>query len=83
MTLSVCGADGYFAPNDLGVNNVNAVFAVAGDDGSVTVHLGAWDADVPNRIPLPEGWNLLIRLYQPRLDELSTWQVPAVEPADA
>jgi hypothetical protein len=81
-SVSVYGADGYFVPNGLGVNNVNSVFAVPDDDGAVTVHLGDWGADVPNRIPLHEGWNLLVRLYRPRREDLATWEVPAVEPAD-
>lgn len=79
-SLSVYNRDGYFTPNDLGVYNVNSVFGVRGADGSVTVHLGDFDDSVPNRIPLPDGWNLLIRLYRPRLDELATWTPPTIEP---
>lgn len=77
-SLSVYNATGYFEPGPDELTNVNSVFAVKSDDGSTTVHLGRWDADVPNRIDLPDGWNFLIRLYRPRLDELATWSVPNV-----
>ncbi|GAA4483217.1 DUF1214 domain-containing protein [Rhodococcus olei] len=80
-SLSVYNGDGYFTSNDLGVYNVNSVFGTRNGDGSITVHLGDFDDSVPNLIPLPDGWNLLIRLYRPRLDELATWIVPPIEPA--
>jgi hypothetical protein len=27
---------------------------------------------------VPEGWNLLVRLYRPRLDDLANWRVPEI-----
>jgi hypothetical protein len=80
-SISVYNAAGYFEPGPDELTNVNSVFAEKNADGTTTVHLGEWSADTPNRVDLPEGWNLLIRLYRPRLDELATWSVPAVEPA--
>ncbi|MGH3689999.1 MAG: DUF1254 domain-containing protein [Microbacterium sp.] len=81
-SVSVYNGDGYFEPGPSGVTNVNDVFGVKDDDGSLTVWLGDFDDDRPNQIPTPEGWNLLIRLYRPRLDELLAWTPPAIEPAD-
>ncbi|UNK71459.1 DUF1214 domain-containing protein [Microbacterium sp. H1-D42] len=78
-SLSVYNAAGYFEPGPSGITNVNSVFADANDDGSTTVRLG--DEDAVNGIPLPDGWNLLIRMYRPRLDDLASWSVPAIEPA--
>lgn len=77
-SLSVYNAAGYFEPGAGGRTNVNSVFAVRDDDGSTTVHLGDWGDDAVNRIDLPEGWNCLIRLYRPRLDELATWSAPEI-----
>ena len=77
-SVSVYNGAGYFEPGPSGVTNVNSVFATKNDDGSTTVHLGDRDEDVPNRIPLPDGWNLLIRLYRPRLDELAAWRTPEI-----
>lgn len=78
-SVSVYNGDGYFEPGPSGVTNVNDVFGVLNTDGSLTVRLGDFDDDLPNVIPTPEGWNLLIRLYRPRLDELATWTVPTIE----
>lgn len=80
-SLSVYNRAGYFEPGPSGITNVNSVFAERDDDGSTTVELGATGPGVTNGIPLPDGWNLLIRLYRPRLDELAHWQVPKIEPA--
>lgn len=80
-SVSVYNADGYFEPGPAGTTNVNSVFGVLDADGSMTVRLGDFE-DEPNTIATPEGWNLLIRLYRPRLDELAHWSVPQVVPAD-
>lgn len=77
-SLSVYNAAGYYEPGPEQLTNVNSVFAVKGDDGTTTIHLGDWGDDVPNRVDLPEGWNFLIRLYRPRLDELANWSVPNI-----
>lgn len=79
-SVSVYNADGYFEPGASGITNINSVFAVPNSDGSTTVHLGDHDDGVPNRIPVPEGWNLLVRLYRPRLDELKDWKAPDIVP---
>lgn len=81
-SVSVYNGDGYFEPGPSGVTNVNSVSGVTGDDGSLTVWLGDFGDDRPNQIPTPEGWNLLIRLYRPRLDELAAWSPPTVERVD-
>jgi len=77
-SVSVYNAAGYFEPGPSGITNVNSVFAAKDPDGSTTVRLGDWEDGTPNRIPLPEGWNLLIRLYRPRLDDLARWSVPEI-----
>jgi len=79
-SISVYNRDGYFEPNDLGVNNINSVTAAKNDDGSTTVRFG--DGDAPNTIPLSEGWNYLVRMYRPRAEVLNgSWVFPSVESA--
>ncbi len=63
-SVSVYNAAGYFEPGPIGATNVNSVFATKNEDGSTTVRLGDHGNDAANSIPLPEGWNLLIRLYR-------------------
>ena len=83
-SVSVYNIDGYFEPNEMGRYSVNSVTAVRDPDGGVTINLGG-DASLPNTIPLPEGWNYTIRLYQPEPEILDkTWSFPTLsEPAQA
>ena len=79
-SVTVYNADGLFERNDRDAYSVNSVTGVRNDDGSVSVNFGG-DGDQPNTLPLPEGWNYLIRLYRPRPEVLDgTWTFPALEP---
>lgn len=80
-SVSVYDAQGFFAPNPQGAYSVNSVTAVRDDDGGVTVRFAPADdpGDAPNTIPVPDGWNVLVRLYRPRAEVLDgTWTVPAI-----
>jgi hypothetical protein len=80
-SISLYNAAGYFVPNERNANSVNSITAVANDDGSVTVSFGEYDDGRPNCLPIMDGWNYLVRLYQPRPDVLDgSWIFPAVEP---
>jgi hypothetical protein len=80
-SISVYGADGFFAPNDRDAYNVNSVMAARNPDGSITVHFGGCADDRSNCLPISEGWDYLIRLYRPRPELLhGAWTFPAVEP---
>ncbi len=77
-SVSVYNAAGYFEPNAEGRYTINSVTGVRSEDGSVTVHFTPPGfATEPNSIPLPEGWNYLIRLYRPRPEIADgSWQAP-------
>lgn len=77
-SVSVYNASGYFEPNAENRYTVNSVTGVRDDDGSITVRFTPpGEATLPNSIPLPEGWNYLVRLYRPRPEFLDgSWQVP-------
>ncbi len=80
-SVSLYNADGYFEPNELGVNNINSVTAVHDPDGGVTVSFGTKPSGRPNYLPIMEGWNYMIRMYRPRPEALDgSWAPPAVEP---
>ena len=80
-SISVYNAEGFFEPNDLGRYSVNDITAARNEDGTVTVRLGGCGAGVENCIPLPEGWNYLVRLYRPRPEVLDgSWQFPGLRP---
>lgn len=75
-SVTVYNADGYLEPNDTGVNSINSVTAIRDADGATTIRFGSGNA--PNTIPIVEGWNYAVRLYQPRPEVVEgTWTFPA------
>ena len=50
-------------------------------DGAVTVRFRTEDGGEPNTVIVPEGWNLLVRLYRPRPAAFDgSWRVPELVP---
>ena len=61
---------------------VNSVSGKPNKDGSITVHLGDCDGKRVNCVPLTEGWNYVVRMYQPRKSILDGgWTFPSAKPA--
>ncbi|MCL5778346.1 DUF1214 domain-containing protein [Limibaculum sp. FT325] len=82
-SVSLYNADGFFEPNALGAYNINSVTGERNDDGSMTVHLGGCDDGRVNCLPIMDGWNYTVRLYQPGPEVLDGgWTFPAAEPAN-
>lgn len=78
-SISVYNADGFFEPNPSGMYSVNSLTAVRDPDGSITVRFGDHGPDAPNAIPITEGWNYAVRLYQPRPEIIDgTWTFPTI-----
>jgi len=78
-SISVYNAEGFFEPNDAGSYSVNSVTGIRNDDGTLTVRLGTHPDGMPNVIPIADGWNYLVRLYQPREEILNgTWRFPSI-----
>ncbi len=74
-SVTVYYADGFLFTNDEDVNSLNSVTAEKDPDGSITIRFGSGDA--PNTIPIVDGWNYVVRLYQPRAEILNgTWTFP-------
>ena len=64
-SVSLYNADGFFEPNNIDGYVVNSETGTRNDDGSMTVHLGGCDDGRVNCLPIMEGWNYVVRLYQP------------------
>jgi hypothetical protein len=80
-SVSLYNADGYFPADEPGAVSVNNITAVRDADGSVTIHFGG-EPDLPNRLPTMDGWNYLVRFYQPRREILDgSWTFPVIQPA--
>jgi len=79
-SITVYDADGFLAPNDINRNSYNNTSATPNEDGSYTIHFGG-DPKAINYLPITEGWNYTVRLYQPRKEILDgTWTFPKIEP---
>ncbi|NYE18588.1 DUF1214 domain-containing protein [Microbacterium immunditiarum] len=77
-SISVYNAEGFFEKNDEGRYTVNSITGVPDADGAITVRFRPpGDAGEPNAIPVPEGWNYLLRLYRPRAEFFDgAWRLP-------
>lgn len=75
-SISLYNADGFFEENAQGQYALNSITSRPNDDGSITIRFGG-DLTKPNALPIMDGWNYLVRLYQPRQEVLDgTWQFP-------
>lgn len=82
-SITVYNAQGFMEPNDLGVNSLNNLTATPDPDGGATVHFGGCDDGRVNCIPITDGWNYIVRLYQPQQAILDgSWTFPDPVPVD-
>lgn len=79
-SISVYGADGYYAKNALDRYTLNNLTAQKNADGSVTIQFGGCNDGVANCIPIVPGWNYMVRLYRPRAEVLDgSWTFPEAQ----
>ncbi len=78
-SISLYNAEGFFDQNGHGATSVNSVTAIPNADGSITVSFGNGRDARPNRLSIMEGWNCIVRLYQPHPEILSgAWTFPTI-----
>jgi hypothetical protein len=79
-SVIVYDADGFIPENDLGIYSYNNVTAKPNADGSITIHFGG-DKNQINCLPIADGWNYTIRMYEPGEEILDgSWRFPAPQP---
>lgn len=82
-SVSLYNAAGFFEPNALDGYVINSVMGTRNADGSMTVHLGGCEDGRVNCLPLMEGWNYTVRMYQPGPEILDgRWRFPSVQPVN-
>jgi len=82
-SVSLYNKDGFFDPNDEDAYSVNSLTGTPNPDGSFTIHFGG-DPKSVNHLPIAEGWNYTVRLYQPRKEILDgTWTFPEATPVES
>ncbi len=64
-SISLYNAKGYFQKNDLNAYSLNNLTAKPNSDGSYTVRFGGCIAGAENCLPIMEGWNYSVRMYEP------------------
>jgi hypothetical protein len=76
-SITVYNKNGFMEKNALNVYSYNNVTAKKNDDGSISIHFGG-DPSSTNYIPITEGWNYTVRMYQPKPELLEgKWRFPA------
>lgn len=82
-SITVYDADGFMVKNDLDAYSYNDVTAEKNQDGSITINFGACADGRINCLPITQGWNYLVRLYQPQESVLDgSYTFPAAQPVD-
>ncbi|MGJ8584663.1 MAG: DUF1254 domain-containing protein [Marinosulfonomonas sp.] len=83
-SVTVYDAEGFFAVNDLNSYSINSITGDRNDDGTMTVHLGGCEDGRVNCVPIVEGWNYIVRQYEPGAAILDgSWTFPEVVPVSA
>lgn len=79
-SVTVYNAKGFMEKNDRDAYSFNNVTAKKNKDGSITIHFGGDPAN-PNFLPIVQGWNYVVRLYQPRKELIEgKWKFPEATP---
>lgn len=79
-SITVYGNDGFMKSDNNVLNGANTKL---NDDGMFTAYFGSKEAcgDVENRVDVSEGWNFLMRIYQPGESVLDgTYKLPTTKP---
>jgi hypothetical protein len=80
-SITVYNPAGYLEPNQYNAYAVSNITASKGTDGSVAVQFGGCDGEIPNCLPITQGWNYTVRLFLPRPEILDgSWQFPEAQP---
>ncbi|MBW9091909.1 DUF1254 domain-containing protein [Rhizobium wenxiniae] len=76
-SVSLYNREGYYEKNPYDAYTLNNITAKKSSDGVVTIRFGGCDGKVQNCLPITDGWNYMVRLYQPRQEVLDgTWRFP-------
>ena len=77
-SISLYNAKGYFQQNKLHAYNLNNLIAKPNSDGSYTIRFGGCTASTENCLPIMDGWNYAVRMYQPSQAIIDgTWTFPS------
>ena len=76
-SISLYNKEGYFQKNNLNAYSLNNLTAKKNADSSYTIRFGGCAESTENCLPIMDGWNYLVRLYEPRQEILDgKWSFP-------
>jgi hypothetical protein len=65
-SIIVYDEKGFIPENEMKTYSFNNVTAKPNEDGSITINFGGCEDGRVNCIPVSEGWNYTVRMYEPR-----------------
>ncbi|MCF6192790.1 MAG: DUF1254 domain-containing protein [Kangiellaceae bacterium] len=75
FSITVYNQQGWMTSEDSVLNDLNIDY---NKDGTFTVHYGNCDASLPNRLRVDNNWDMLFRIYEPRLMETEKYSLPKI-----
>lgn len=80
-SISVYNKESFFQKNDLERYTLNNITAKQSSNGSYDIQFGECSKTSVNCLPISDGWNYTVRLYQPKEQILNgTWKFPVAQP---
>lgn len=76
FSITMYDKDGWIFSDRAILNQFNLEF---NEDGSFDVNFGDCGEGAKNNLPIVDGWNFLMRVYEPRLEELEEYVMPVPE----
>ena len=73
FSITMYDAEGWMFSEKALLNKNNIVF---NEDGSFDANFGECGKDAKNNLPITKGWNFVMRVYEPKLDQLETYKLP-------
>jgi len=73
FSITMYDADGWMFSERAILNEYNIEF---NEDGTFDAYFGDCGDDAKNNLPVVDGWNFLMRVYEPRLEELDSYELP-------
>ncbi len=79
-SITVYNKDGFLFNSEHGVSNLNSVTAQKSEDGSYTLYFGNCEKNKKNCLAIEDGWNSVIRLYEPHKEVIEgLWTPPTLK----
>jgi hypothetical protein len=73
FSITMYDAEGWMFNEKAILNKNNITF---NEDGSFDANFGECGNNAANNLPITKGWNFIMRVYEPKLDQLETYKLP-------